>query len=346
MQNEITTLSKLLRKDGSLKQRGWARTPILEYNREEIAVPWYRIKEWDHYSVLDKEQGIGFQMTLGDIGYLTLMGFSLLDFNKKKCFDWGSVRFFTKGKYTFPRNATDPAKITFPGRNFSAIIKQKKDKKILSVNYPHWALKGIKGKIILHDNPKFDNTVVVTGYKEDHRKFYYNHKINYMPAKGWLIVGKGKKEKMIKFNPETSFGLLDWGRGVWPYKTHWLWGSACGKVDGIPIAFNIGYGFGDLSTHTENIVFYNGKAHKLDKVFFHNQNRDPTKPWHFSSNDGRFKMELIPLIPQSSKFDIGILMTDSVLMHGYYSGYFILDDGKKIKINNMLGHAEDIFWRW
>jgi hypothetical protein len=285
-------------------------------------------------------------MTLGDIGYLTLMGFSLLDFKNKKSTDWGSVRLLTKGKYTFPKSARVPAKIPFPGRNFNAMIEQKKGKKILSLNYPHWAFKGLKGKIILEDNPEFDNTVVATGYEKDHRKFYYNHKVNYMPAEGWLAIGKGEKERIIKFNPKTSFGLLDWGRGVWPYRTHWLWGSACGKVGGIPVAFNIGYGFGDLSTHTENIVFYDGKAHKLDKVFFQHRNRDPTKPWHFSSNDGRFNMDLKPLIPQSSKLNMGILMTDSALLHGYYSGDIILDDGRKIEIDKMLGHAEDIYWRW
>ncbi|MGV9170963.1 MAG: DUF2804 domain-containing protein [Promethearchaeia archaeon] len=346
MQHEITKPSKLLREDGSLKQRGWGRKPILIYNRENVAVPWYRIKEWEHYSVLDKKQGFGFQMTLGDIGYLTLMGFTWLDFNSKESTDWGSIKFLTRGKYTFPKSSLEPVRIPFPGRNFSALIEQKKGKRILSVNYPNWALKGLKANIVLFDNPNYDNTVVATGYKEDHRKFYYNHKINYMPAKGWVTIGKGSKMRKFRFCPESSFGLLDWGRGVWPYRTHWLWGSACARVDGVPVAFNIGYGFGDLSTHTENIVFYDGKAHKLDKVFFENHSRDPTKPWQFHSNDGRFEMELTPLIPQSSRLDLGVLKSDSVLLHGYYSGYVILDDGSKIEIENMLGHAEDIFWRW
>ena len=34
------------------------------------------------------------------------------------------------------------------------------------------------------------------------------------------------------------------------------------------IGFNIGYGFGDTSNATENMVFYNGKAHKLEDVKF------------------------------------------------------------------------------
>ena len=346
MQNEITKPSNVFRKDGSLLQRGWARKPILTYNREKIAVNWHRIKEWSHYSVQDKEQGIGFLMTIGDIGYLTIMGFNWLDFKQKKGITWGMVRFLTKNKYTWPRSAMEEADIVFPGWNFSAVIKQRKGKRILAVNYPRWAFKGLKAAIVLYDDPKMDNTVLATGYAKDHRQFYYNHKINYMPAKGWIEIGKKSKMKRYEFNPETSFGLLDWGRGVWPYRTHWLWGSACGKVDGVPVAFNIGYGFGDLSTHTENIVFYDGKAHKLDKVIFHHDDRDPAKPWRFTSNDDRFNMVLEPIIPERGRANMGILLTDTSIIHGLYSGYIVLDDGKKIEINDMLGHAEDIKWRW
>jgi len=346
MQNEITKPSNVFRKDGSLMQRGWARRPILKYNRENIAVKWHRIKEWSHYSVQDKEQGIGFLMTLGDIGYLTIMGFNWLDFNTKKSITWGMARLLTKNKYTWPRSAMETADIKFPGWNFSAVIKQRPGKRILAVNYPRWAMKGLKASIVLYDDVNMDNTVLATGYAKDHRQFYYNHKINFMPAKGWVEIGKKSKKKRYEFKPETSFGLLDWGRGVWPWRTHWLWGSACGKVDGVPLAFNVGYGFGDLSTHTENIVFYDGKAHKLDKVTFHHDKRDPSKPWRFTSNDDRFNMVLEPLIPERGRLNAGIILTDTSIIHGLYSGYVVLDNGKKIEVKDMLGHAEDIKWRW
>lgn len=346
MQNEITKPSNLFRKDGSLLQRGWARKPILKYNKENVGTKWHRIKEWSHYSIQDQEQGIGFMMTLGDIGYLTIMGFIWMDFNERKVTTWGMARLFTRNKYTFPRSSLEDADIKFPAWNYSAVIKQRKGKRILGVNYPRWAMKGLKAAIVLHDDPDMDNTVVSTGFKEDHRKFYYNHKVNYMPAKGWVKIGKGSKQEEYEFNPETSFGLLDWGRGFWPYRTHWLWGSACGKVDGVPLAFNIGYGFGDLSTHTENIIFYNGKAHKIEKITFHHDNRNPYKPWHFTSNDDRFNMVLKPLIPERVKLNGLFILTDTSTIHGTYSGNVILDNGEKIEIESMLGHAEDIKWRW
>jgi len=344
-QNEITEPTDLFNKDGSLVQRGWAKKPILRYNKENIGKGWSRIKEWDHFSVLNKE--FGFQLTIGDIGYLTQMSYNWLDFTEKARDGQSIMKFFTKSKL-LPLSSLEDSVIEFPTKKFKAIIEKKGNKRILSIDDSTFLDKGIKGTIILNDKPEWDNTVVVTGYNEDPRLFYYNHKINMMPADGSIIIG----DKTYKFEPETSFGLMDWGRGIWPYKTHWLWGSACGMVDGKPIAFNIGYGFGAVgskegATHTENIVFYNGKAHKIDEVIFHHENdRDPTKPWKFTSNDNRFNMTLEPILPQREKLNFGLIYLNSSLLHGYYSGDIVLDTGERIQIKDMLGHAEDIFWRW
>ncbi|MHA1884748.1 MAG: DUF2804 domain-containing protein [Promethearchaeota archaeon] len=339
IQTEITEPSDLFHKDGSLVQRGWARKPILNYNKENIGKGWLRIKEWDHYSILNEE--FGFQLTIGDIGYLTQMSYVWLDFKEQKRDGKGLFKFFTKSKI-LSLNSLDDNEIEFPTKKFKATLTKSRNKRLVSIDDPNFQDKGIKGTITLEDNPEMDNTVVSTGYKEDHRLFYYNHKINFMPAKGSMQIGN----KTYNFEPESSFGLMDWGRGIWPYRTHWLWGSACGIVEGIPIAFNIGYGFGDLSTHSENIIFYDGKAHKIDEVIFHHDDRDPSKPWSFTSNDNRFKMVLTPIIPHTEKLNFGIIYLNSSLLHGFYKGELTLDNGKIVKIDKMLGHAEDIFWRW
>ncbi len=52
-------------------------------------------------------------------------------------------------------------------------------------------------------------------------------------------------------------------------KTPGTGAKASGLVDGVPFGWNIGYGFGDTSAATENMLFYNGKAHKLHSVQFH-----------------------------------------------------------------------------
>jgi hypothetical protein len=343
-QNEITEKTNLFNKDGSLVQRGWARKPLLYYNKEYIGKTWLRIKEWDHYSVLNKD--FGFQLTIGDIGYLTQMSYVWLDFNKKFRDGKSEFKFFTKSKL-LPLSSLEDSIIEFPSKKFAAKLEKRGNQRIITINDPTFMGKGIKGTIKLDDKPEWDNTVVVTGYKEDPRLFYYNHKINMMPAEGLIQIG----EREYKFNPDNSFGLMDWGRGIWPYHTHWLWGSACGRVNEVPVAFNIGYGFGlvgseEGATHTENIIFYDGKAHKIDEVKFHHEDRDPTKSWSFMSNDEKFSMILEPLIPHKEKINFGLIYLNSSMLHGLYTGELVLDNGETIHIENLLGHAEDIYWRW
>ena len=115
--------------------------------------------------------------------------------------------------------------------------------------------------ILLYDEPQ-DSMVIGTPFAEDKKAFYYNQKIVGMRAKGTVKIGA---EEYV-FDPAESFGLLDWGRGVWTRDNTWYWGAGHGMVDGHVIGFNIGYGFGDTSAASENMIFVDGVAHKFDKI--------------------------------------------------------------------------------
>ena len=54
---------------------------------------------------------------------------------------------------------------------------------------------------------------IATPFPKDKHAFYYNQKINCLPVEGELSLG----EQKFLFQPEDSFGVLDWGRGVWSY---------------------------------------------------------------------------------------------------------------------------------
>ena len=60
--------------------------------------------------------------------------------------------------------------------------------------------------------------------------------------------------KRYEFDPKTDFGTLDWGRGVWTYDNTWYWGSGNADINGNSFGFNIGYGFGNTSAATENVM--------------------------------------------------------------------------------------------
>jgi len=163
-----------------------------------------------------------------------------------------------------------------------------------------------------------------------------------MPATGRLKLG----DKQIVFSPEHAQAVLDWGRGVWTYANTWYWGSASGIVSGQRFGMNIGYGFGDTSRATENMVFYNGVAHKLDQVTFQIPEDDFLKPWKFSSNNGRLELDFIPILDRYSNTNMLVIQSWQHQVFGRFTGQVTLDDGTVLAIDNLLGFAEKVKNRW
>jgi hypothetical protein len=47
-------------------------------------------------------------------------------------------------------------------------------------------------------------------------------------------------------------------------------------------------------------VFYEGRGHKLDQISFNIPDDSFVKPWTFTSNDGRFEMDFVPVLDRFS----------------------------------------------
>ena len=217
------------------------------------------------------------------------------------------------------------------------------EKRYLSVEYPKFDNgKGLLAKLELEQDPNAKSIVIVSDWEEKPKRFYYNQKINCMPTKGTVQIG----EKEFKFEKDSSFSVLDWGRGVWTYKNTWYWGSASAKIDDVLIGWNLGYGFSDRSQASENAVFYDGNIHKLDEITFHFDENDLLKPWTITSNDDRFEMDFQPILDRNSKINLLLLKSIQHQVFGYYSGYFVLDNGEKIEVKNVLGFAEEVYNKW
>ena len=178
--------------------------------------------------------------------------------------------------------------------------------------------------------------------KEKKGRFYYNQKINCMRAEGFAEYN-GKR---YEFHPEKHFGTLDWGRGVWTYDNTWYWGSGNCDVDGHAFGFNIGYGFGNTKAASENVIFYDGVAHKIDDVTFVIPEDDYCKPWKFTSSDGRFEMDFMPLLDRFACLDYKLIVSDQHQVFGRMSGTTVLDDGTKVEIKDVLCFAEKVHNRY
>jgi len=190
--------------------------------------------------------------------------------------------------------------------------------------------------------PHDTSLVIVTPFKESKKAFYYNEKISCMPADGYVRIG----DEEFLFKPDTAFGLLDWGRGVWPYSTEWYWGSGSGLVEGISFGFNIGYGFGDTTAASENMLFYNGNAHKINEVKFDLAANGYMSNTVFSSDDGAFEMEFTPVFDRYTEEKILFINRRCHMLFGHFSGNVRLNDGKKLEIKDLMAFTEHSINKW
>ena len=133
---------------------------------------------------------------------------------------------------------------------------------------------------------------------------------------------------------------------MWTYDNTWYWGSGNADIGGHAFGFNIGYGFGNTSAASENVIFYDGKAHKLDDVEFHIPQSGYMDPWKFTSSDGRFEMDFVPVLDRAANLDFKVVVSDQHQVFGRMSGTAVLDDGRKISIQDVMCFAEKVHNRY
>ena len=344
MQREIKTAGDLLDEKGELIECGYATSLIKNYDRQRIKAGALRIKEWDYYLIYNDNYGVAF--TIDDNSYMGLYSVSFLDFKKCTQITKSPMKFMTKGKTNMP-STSKIGDVEVKNKKYTFSFKNDGNRREIYVSLPNFDKKqNFEGKFELWDEPR-DSMVIATPFKEDKKAFYYNQKIVGMKAKGTVVIG----DKTYTFTENNTRGILDWGRGVWTYKNTWYWGAGCGIVNGHEVGFNIGYGFGDVSNASENMVFYDGIAHKLDKVQFcipkdKNGKDDYMSPWKFTSNDGRFEMKFKPILDRYANSDILVISSKQHQVFGEFSGEIILDTGEKLELKNFLAFAEKVINKW
>lgn len=336
--HEVTTKQPLLDNSGKLVEPGWARSPVWTYDRSQISALKFRIKEWDYYLVLNEEYAAAF--TLSDDGYIGLQSVSILDFKEKWEHTETVLNPLPLGKMKMP-SSSDEGNVLYKDKRLRIEFRVEKGRRTISCNFKEF----YQGKPfyceITLEQPEMDSIVIATPWKGKNA-FYYNQKINCMRAEGYMSFG----DVTYWFDPRTDYGTLDWGRGVWTYDNTWYWGSGNGTVGGKPFGFNIGYGFGDTSAATENILFYDGKGHKLDDVTFHIPEDDYMKMWKITSSDGRFEMEFEPVLDRAASLSAILVSSDQHQVFGRMSGRAILDDGRFIELKDFMCFAEKVHNRY
>jgi hypothetical protein len=344
MQTELTQSGPLLQPNGQLSQIGWSRHALLDCNLE--AARFYvlrplqrlRIKRWDYYAVFSPQRF--FSATIADLGYAGNLFVYTMDFATGDLHEEGLVIPFGNG-IQLPRNSAT-GDSHFADKRLKLDFSLQPGCRHLSVAWPDFHDgRGMQAEIDLAVLPEYEsmNITIPIGTK----RFYYNHKMNCMPASGTIHYGNLTET----LDPSTCLGSLDWGRGVWEYRSFWNWASASGFLpDGRTFGLNLGCGFGDLSRAGENAIILNNRIHKLEQVKFDYVSGDYMRPWKFTDEEGRLNLVFTPFKDRLAQTNLGIITSQVHQLFGRFTGTFVTDEGMTIQIKDLIGFAEEHQAKW
>ena len=348
MQNqiEITERKPLLDENGSIVNAGYSKQLNWDYDRTMVKAKKSRIKEWEYYSISNGEYALG--ITIADMGYVGTLTVSVVDYVTPAQFSATAVKYFTMGKLNMPTDI-DNGEINFKKGKIWATIKIENGVRHLTGEYPNPDDRDtmLKWDVTLTDAPA-EYMAIATPFEKD-KNFFLNAKVNCMKAEGGFTLN----DMECPFSKDNSLAVLDWGRGVWTYKNTWYWSSLSTTLDdGTLFGFNFGYGFGNTENATEDMIFVDGKAHKIPtKVTFTIGGESDNKPrfiepWALKDEEGRVDLTFTPIIDKYAPFDIKILQMKGHQVFGWFDGKCTLEDGTELTINHKIGFAEKVLTKW
>lgn len=337
--NKKLSAGVLLDKKGNLNEAGYATSLVKEYQRSQIKGLKTRIKEWDYYAFLNDDYGVC--LTLADNSYMSLASISFLDFKNKKYVTKSSMKFFSFGKLKLP-STSEIGDILYKDKKVAISYLNDGKKRLIKAFYKNFMDQNdLNLELeVYRTNP--NSMVIATPFKKK-KHFYYNQKINLLKANGYFTIGD--KKYIVKNN----LGVLDWGRGVWTYDNTWNWASLSYKDEEGYKGFNLGYGFGDTSSASENMVFLNDEVFKFDDVVFNipikDGKEDLLSRWEIVSQSKDINLTFEPIIDRYDNINFKILCSIQHQLFGYFNGTFKKGD-KVIRIKNALGLIEKVHNKW
>lgn len=343
---------RLLDNEGNLQVRGgWARHNLFNYKRT-LARPQWRGKEWDFYQVSNGKYMV--QISIANISIGGYASANLVDIsgNDKKVITSMALWLGGKNKVVLPENGDCPNVVEYVKGKFTFRAITEERSRTLEFVGP---FKGqtVEAKFQMDLFEDHQNITIVTPFKKKNdylpTRFFLTMKQNCMPCEGTFKWG----EEVYTFDKKDTFCVLDWGRGVWPYKSVWYWGNGAQHITDAQgndhiFGFEITWGIGNENNATETCLFYDGVAHKIGSVdveVFPKPDKY-MEPWHFVSEDGRFDMVMTPTFDHHSDTNALVARMHSHQVHGLWNGTVVLDDGTKLEIKDMYAFCEYVENRW
>ena len=334
MQNKIEEKVFLLNKRGELNKKGYATKMNFIYNKGCAKKFPLKLKEWNFYQIGKDKYVV--QLTIGHVSYMTSVSMALINLETKEKYEIGAMKPLCAPKLDL--NPEEESLIVWENRLMKISFETNSKERVLLVKGKSKKYNDVEAKLVLENDINNEKMVIATPFKNK-KQFYLNYKENYYDIKGYV------KFDEVTVNFDEATGLIDWGRGIWPYKHEWFWGNMSTFVDNVPFGFNIGWRFGDLSNATENMFFYNKRCYKLGKLDVKMNLDNYMEEWHLKDEDGLMELHFSPIHDNYTENKYVVIDTHCNQVFGYFNGYVITEEGRK-EIVNKLAFIEHAVNKW
>ncbi len=338
-EREITAPVDLCRSDGTLDPAavGWSRAPLHRCNLRRGCG---RRKRWDYWAVTAGDSHV-LSITYANLDYLGLVTVAFLDVARREWVEHAVPVPLALGFHQPETVGGGAIRFSLPG--LSLAITEEPDGTRLACRFRNLRGRRLESEVLAARPAGHETLSVVIPWSE--RRFQFTSKHNTRPAKGWVRID-GETYPFGERN--ESFACLDYGRGLWPYRTHWNWASASGRVGGRTVGLQLGGKWTDGTGMTENALCIDGRLSKIgEDLAFEYDPRDFRRPWRIhGTRTGVVDLAFEPVFEKRLDVNLGPGAAHAHICFGYFRGTVRTVRGETIAIERLFGWAEEMRARW
>jgi hypothetical protein len=338
---EITGPVDLCRDDGRTLDpaaQGWSRVPL---HRANLAGRWGRTKRWDYWGVLTPTHALS--VTYADVDYLGIADVWWADLRTGRTGGRNVVVPGARGLDLPDRPATEPLRFHSSRLDLDLTDHPGGTRLVAAWTEADGTPASLEVDVDLPTGHESLNVVIPWS----EQTFQYTSKHQARPARGVLRVGE-HRVAVGGDGADAAWGVLDVGRGRWPYRTNWNWGGGTGvAADGSVVGLQFGGRWTEGTGFTENGLVVDGRLHKLGQELVWTYSWDqPMKSWTVRSPDGRVDLRLVPRLDKHTRIEALVMGMEVHQVFGTWSGTVTTDDGTVLDLPRAIGFAEESRSRW
>ena len=317
--------------------RGWSRRPL---HRANLAGARGRTKRWDYWAI--QSEDVVVSVTVADIDYLGLATVEWIDLASHESGGRKVILPFGRG-VDLPEQCCT-GRVTHRSRRLEVDISYESGATNIRAEWTERG--GERGGLdaVVAQPDGHESLNVVIPWSET--RFQYTSKHQARPVTGSLELAG----RTVEFGGDgvEAWGILDVGRGRWPYRTRWNWGGGAGpSLDGRSVGLQLGGTWTEGTGFTENGVIIDGRLTKIGQELRWDYSwHDPLGPWRVRSPEGDLDVTLIPIHDRHDRISLGVLGTEVHQVFGRWSGAVPDGSGGQLTVDRIQGFAEESRSRW